>query len=141
MKIRSFFAGLIMAMAALVGCELVEQLGMPDVTLGATELEFTQDAGTQDMTFTATREWKVEYDADWIAVTPERGQGSNDAQTVSVAVTANNGGNRSAKVTVTIGLESKAFTVNQAGPGGDNGAPSVSGDVVYSNDFDKVEAT
>ena len=141
MKIRSFFAGLIMAMAALVGCELVEQLGMPDVTLGATELEFTQDAGTQDMTFTATREWKVEYDADWIAVTPERGQGSNDAQTVSVAVTANNGGNRSAKVTVTIGLESKAFTVNQAGPGGDNGAPSVGGDVVYSNDFDKEEAT
>ena len=27
MKIRSFFAGLIMAMAALVGCEQVEQLG------------------------------------------------------------------------------------------------------------------
>lgn len=142
MKIRNFFAGAMMMAAALfTGCEQEEQLGMPEVTLGATELEFTQDAGTQDMTFTATREWKVEYDADWIAVTPERGQGSNDAQTISVAVTANNGGNRSAKVTVTIGLESKAFTVNQAGPGGDNGAPSVSGDVVYSNDFDKVEAT
>ena len=142
MKIRNFFAGAMMMAAALfTGCEQEEQLGMPEVTLGATELEFTQDAGTQDMTFTATREWKVEYDADWIAVTPERGLGSNDAQTVSVAVTANNGGNRSAKVTVTIGLESKAFTVNQAGPGGDNGAPSVSGDVVYSNDFDKVEAT
>ena len=142
MKIRNFFAGaIIMAAALFTGCEPEEQLGMPEVTLGATELEFTQDAGTQDMTFTATREWKVEYDADWIAVTPERGQGSNDAQTISVAVTANNGGNRSAKVTVTIGLESKAFTVNQAGPGGDNGAPSVSGDVVYSNDFDKVEAT
>lgn len=120
MKIRNFFAGAMMMAAALfTGCEPEEQLGMPEVTLGATELEFTQDAGTQDMTFTATREWKVEYDADWIAVTPERGQGSNDAQTVSVAVTANNGGNRSAKVTVTIGLESKAFTVNQAGPGGE----------------------
>ena len=59
MKIRSFFAGLIMAMAALVGCEQVEQLGMPDVTLGATDIEFTKDAGSHDLRFTATREWSM----------------------------------------------------------------------------------
>ena len=94
MKIRSFFAGLIMAMAALVGCELVEQLGMPDVTLGATDIEFTKDAGSHDLRFTATREWRVEYDADWIAVTPESGQGSNNEQTLTVTVTENTKGNR-----------------------------------------------
>lgn len=127
MKIRSFFAGLIMAMAAFVGCEQEEQLGMPDVILGATDLEFTQEAGSQEMKFTATREWKLEYDADWIAVTPEGGQGSNDEQTVTVTVTENTKGNRTAKVTVTIGMVSKAFNVNQAGPGGEtDGVESLS---------------
>ncbi len=121
MKIRSFFAGLIMAMAALVGCELVEQLGMPDVTLGATDIEFTKDAGSHDLRFTATREWRVEYDADWIAVTPESGQGSNNEQTLTVTVTENTKGNRSAKVTVTIGMVEKAFTVSQEGPDGETG--------------------
>ena len=122
MKIRSFFAGLIMAMAALVGCELVEQLGMPDVTLGATDIEFTKDAGSHDLRFTATREWRVEYDADWIAVTPESGQGSNnEQQTLTVTVTENTKGNRSAKVTVTIGMVEKAFTVSQEGPEGETG--------------------
>lgn len=127
MKIRSFFAGLVMAMAAFVGCEQEEQLGMPDVILGATDLEFTQEAGSQEMKFTATREWKLEYDADWIAVTPEGGQGSNDEQTVTVTVTENTKGNRTAKVTVTIGMVSKAFNVNQAGPGGEtDGVESLS---------------
>lgn len=121
MKIRSFFAGLIMAMAALVGCELVEQLGMPDVTLGVTDIEFTKDAGSHDLRFTATREWRVEYDADWIAVTPESGQGSNNEQTLTVTVTENTKGNRSAKVTVTIGMVEKAFTVSQEGPDGETG--------------------
>ncbi|MBQ8499990.1 MAG: BACON domain-containing protein [Bacteroidales bacterium] len=121
MKIRSFFAGLIMAMAALVGCEQVEQLGMPDVTLGATDIEFTKDAGSLDLRFTATREWRVEYDADWIAVTPESGQGSNNEQTLTVTVTENTKGNRSAKVTVTIGMVEKAFTVSQEGPDGETG--------------------
>lgn len=121
MKIRSFFAGLIMAMAALVGCEQVEQLGMPDVTLGVTDIEFTKDAGSHDLRFTATREWRVEYDADWIAVTPESGQGSNNEQTLTVTVTENTKGNRSAKVTVTIGMVEKAFTVSQEGPDGETG--------------------
>ena len=119
MKIRGIFAAAIMAVAAFVGCQPVEQLGLPDVTLGATDLEFTQEAGSQEMKFTATREWKAEYDADWIAVTPAGGQGSNDEQSVTVTVTENTKGNRTAKVTVTIGMVSKAFNVNQAGPEGE----------------------
>lgn len=121
MKIRGLFAGLIMAAALFTGCEQEEQLGMPDVTLGATGLEFTKEAGSQEMAFTATREWKAVYDADWIAVTPETGKGSNAEQTVTVTVTENTKGNRSAKVTITIGMVEKAFTVNQAGPDGDTG--------------------
>ena len=73
MKIRSFFAAALVAVAAFAGCEQEEPLGLPDVTLGATDLEFTQEGGSQEMKFTATRQWKVEYDADWIAVTPEGG--------------------------------------------------------------------
>lgn len=119
MKIRGIFAAAIMAVAAVVGCQPVEQLGLPDVTLGATDLEFTQEAGSQEMKFTATREWKAEYDADWIAVTPAGGQGSNDEQSVTVTVTENTKGNRTAKVTITIGMVSKAFNVNQAGPEGE----------------------
>lgn len=119
MKIRGIYAAAIMAVAAFVGCQPVEQLGLPDVTLGATDLEFTQEAGSQEMKFTATREWKAEYDADWIAVTPAGGQGSNDEQSVTVTVTENTKGNRTAKVTITIGMVSKAFNVNQAGPEGE----------------------
>lgn len=119
MKIRGIFAAAIMAVAAFVGCQPVEQLGLPYVTLGATDLEFTQEAGSQEMKFTATREWKAEYDADWIAVTPAGGQGSNDEQSVTVTVTENTKGNRTAKVTITIGMVSKAFNVNQAGPEGE----------------------
>lgn len=118
MKIRSFFAAALVAVAAFAGCEQEEPLGLPDVTLGATDLEFTQEGGSQEMKFTATRQWKVEYDADWIAVTPEGGQGSNNEQSLTVTVTENTKANRTAKVTVTIGMVSKAFNVNQAGPGG-----------------------
>ena len=118
MKIRSFFAAALVAVAAFAGCEQEEPLGLPDVTLGATDLEFTQEGGSQEMKFTATRQWKVEYDADWIAVTPEGGQGSNNEQSLTVTVTENTQSNRTAKVTVTIGMVSKAFNVNQAGPGG-----------------------
>ena len=119
MKIRKFFAGLLMAAAVFTGCEEEEQLGIPDVTLGADQLEFTQEAGSQEMKFTATREWKAEYDADWVAVTPEGGQGSNAEQTMTVTVTENTGANRSAKVKVTIGMVEKSFTVSQAGPDGE----------------------
>ena len=119
MKIRKFFAGLLMAAAVFAGCEEEEQLGIQDVTLGADQLEFTQEAGSQEMKFTATREWKAEYDADWVAVTPEGGQGSNAEQTMTVTVTENTGANRSAKVKVTIGMVEKSFTVSQAGPGGE----------------------
>lgn len=118
MKIRSFFAAALVAVAAFAGCEQEEPLGLPDVTLGATDLEFTQEGGSQEMKFTATRQWKVEYDADWIAVTPEGGQGSNNEQSLTVTVTENTKANRTAKVTVTIGMVSKAFNVNQVGPGG-----------------------
>ena len=119
MKLRNLFAGaMVMAAAIFSGCEPEEQLGLPDVVLGATDLEFTQEAGSQEIKVTATREWKVEYDAEWIAVTPDRGQGSNDEQKLTVTVTENTGANRTAKVTVTIGMVQKAFNVNQAGPGG-----------------------
>ena len=84
---------------------------------------------------TATRDWKVEMDADWVAVDPKKGSASEKASDVTVSVNPNTGLDRSATVKFTIGFETKTLTVNQKGTG------SASELVVYHNDFDKEEAT
>ena len=136
MKLRNLFVGAVAAVFALAGCQEKEQnLGTPDISISANELTFDVEGGEQALTVNATRDWKVETDADWVVVDPAKGEASADDQTVTVTVLENTGMDRSADLKFTIGMKSKYLTVSQAGPGGSPEAL-----VVYANNFDKTKA-
>ena len=137
MKLRNLFLGVCSAVAVFAACQPQEDnLGTPDISIDKSEMTFEVAGGEQELTVTATRDWKVETDADWVVVSPESGAGSLDPQTVTVTALENTGMDRSADLKFTIGMKSKYLTVSQAGPGG-----SVEALIVYFNDFDKEEAT
>lgn len=90
MKLRNLFWGAIASLAAFAACEEPEQnLGTPDISLSVTEMTFEAAGGEQTLTVTATRDWMVETDADWVVVSPESGAASAEAQTVTVSVLEN----------------------------------------------------
>ena len=137
MKLRNLFLGVCSAVAVFAACQPQEEnLGTPDISIDKNEMTFEVAGGEQQLAVTATRDWKVETDADWVVVSPESGAGSLDPQAVTVTALENTGMDRSADLKFTIGMKSKYLTVSQAGPGG-----SVEALIVYSNDFDKEEAT
>ena len=137
MKLRNLFLGVFSAVAVLAACQKEEQnLGTPDISIDKNEMTFEVAGGEQQLNVTATRDWKVQSDADWVVVSPESGAGSLDPQTVTVTVLENTDMDREASIKFTIGMKSKYLTVSQAGPGG-----SVESLIVYSNNYDKVEAT
>ena len=136
MKLRNLFLGVCSAVAMFAACEQAEQnLGTPDISISESEMTFDVDGGDQDLTVTATRDWKVENDADWVVVSPSSGVASADPQTVTVSVLPNEGLDRTADLVFTIGLKKKYLTVAQAGPGG-----SAEALIVYKNDFDVEKA-
>ena len=136
MKLRSFIFTAAAAVMAFVACEQKEDLGSPDIQISANQMSFEEAGGEQTLTVTATRDWTVQTDADWVVVSPESGSASANPQTVSVSVLKNTGMDRSADLKFTIGMKSRYLTVNQAGPGG-----SAEALIVYFNNFDKQEAT
>ena len=136
MKIRNLLVGAAAALAVLVGCQPQEEnLGTPDISISTNEMTFDVAGGDQELTVTATRDWKVETDADWVVVSPESGSASSDPKTVTVSVLENTGMDRSADLKFTIGMKSKYLTVSQTGPGG-----STADLMVYHNDFDVEKA-
>ena len=123
-------------MAVVTACEEAgADLGTPEISIGTNEMNFEAEGGDQEMTVTSTRDWKVETDADWVVVSPEKGAASASAQTVTVSALANTGMDRTADLVFTIGLKKQYLTVNQAGPGG-----SAEALIVYSNNFDISKA-
>ena len=123
-------------MAVVTACEEAgADLGTPEISISTNEMNFEAEGGDQEMTVTSTRDWKVETDADWVVVSPEKGAASASAQTVTVSALANTGMDRTADLVFTIGLKKQYLTVNQAGPGG-----SAEALIVYSNNFDISKA-
>ena len=136
MKLKNLFWGAVASLAVFAACEEPEQnLGTPDIGLSVTEMTFDAAGGEQTLTVTATRDWMVETDADWVVVSPESGSASAEAQTVTVSVLENTGLDREVDLKFTIGMKSKYLTVSQAGPGG-----SAEALIVYYNDYDKEVA-
>ena len=137
MKLQKLFWGALASLAAFAACEEPEQnLGTPDISLSVTEMTFDVAGGEQELAVSATRDWKVETDADWVVVSPESGAASAEAYKVTVTALENTGLDREASLKFTIGMKSKYLTVSQEGPGG-----SAEALIVYYNDFDKEEAT
>ena len=137
MKLRNLFWGALASLAAFAACTEPEQdLGTPDISLSVSEMTFGEAGGEQELAVKATRDWKVETDADWVVVSPESGAASAEAYKVTVTALENTGLDREASLKFTIGMKSKYLTVSQDGPGG-----SAEALIVYYNDFDKEEAT
>ena len=119
MKFRSFIFTAVAALAAVVSCqEKPVDFGDPRVELDQTELNFSQDAGEQNISFVSTRSWAIKDLPDWIAAEPAKGEASLDKQSVTISVLPNAAGNRSATITVSGGIEKAYLTINQEGPGG-----------------------
>lgn len=138
MKLRNLIVASLAALLAVVSCkENEENLGMPSIKLdGNGTMTFEAAGGDQQINITATRDWMVETDADWVMVSPESGKASAEPQTVTVTALENTGMDRTTDIKFTIGMSFQTLTVTQAGPGG-----SAEQLVVYANDFDKEEAT
>lgn len=119
MRLRRFILASLAALMALVSCTDEENLGLPTIKLGGDgTMTFETAGGDQQITVTATRDWWVECDADWLMVAPESGKASADAQTITVTAKANTGMDRTADVKFSIGMSFQTLTVTQAGPGG-----------------------
>ena len=137
MKLRNLFWGMCAAVAVFTACEPEEvDLGTPNISIDKHEMAFEMAGGDSTLAVSATRDWTVTTDADWVVVSPESGEGSLEPQTVTVTALENDSLDRSANLKFTIGMKSVTLTVSQAGPAG-----SVEDLIVYHNDFDKEEAT
>lgn len=136
MKLRTLLIGALAAVGFMTACEMEQNLGTPKIALSESELAFDKDGGSRTITVVATRDWAVEENADWLAVSPNEGTASSVVQDVVLTVLPNEGMDREVEVKFTIGMTSKYLKVVQAGPGG-----SAEQLIVFFNDFDKEEAT
>ena len=115
MRTRDFILASLAVLLTLVACEQQEDMGLPSISIdGDAVMAFDVAGGEQQLTLTATRDWNVEYDADWIMVSPEDGKSSQEAQTVVITAKANTGMDRSAEIKFTIGMAFKTLTVRPA---------------------------
>ena len=120
MKIRNLIMSLL-AVAALTatGCREEEQdLGLPEVKVGTTQLSFDAGIGTNTVTVNTTRDWKAVATVDWIDVSPKSGVGYENA-VLTISVLENEGYNRTGSVRVDIGYDYKTILVHQEGPLGE----------------------
>ena len=124
MKLRKLFLTVMAGAALLMACDKKEvDLGPAKLTVNPTDVAFEQDMDSKDISLVATRDWAVTGLPDWIALSKEAGSANPDAQKVVISVTQNEGYNRSATLTFSIGFARSVLHVSQAGPDGevDNG--------------------
>ena len=127
MKIKHLILSILALGGLLVSCkgEKEEDWGAPALNLDKTELSLEQGGSSTTFTVTANRDWAVSPKESWIAVTPQGGQPSKNAQTVTVTVLENTGNDRTGTIEVKLlsgsqALTTKTIKVNQAGPKGED---------------------
>lgn len=131
MKLRSFILSAAAAVMAFAACENEQQnLGAASVTTSTKEISFTADGGDQEIQITATRDWTMQTDADWVIVDPESGPASASAQKITISALENDSYDRTATIRFKAGPKFVTVKVNQAGPEG-----SADALIVYYNDF------
>ena len=138
MKLRNVFCGVMAAAMAFVACDQKEDFGTPAISISASEIVLSSEAGDTTITVTATRDWTVTVDeaaSEWLAIDPVSGTASTEAKTVTLSYFSNDGYDRETSVAFTIGMQTKYLTVTQKGSQG-----SADALVIYANDFDKTKA-
>lgn len=123
MKLKNLFLGAmaLLGLAAFAGCNQKEDFlsKEPSVEITPKKITFGKDIDTKTFTITATRDWQINSTEPWLGFEPKEGKASLKPQTVTVTVIANNGYNRTAKISVKAGLASETLVVEQAGEKGE----------------------
>lgn len=133
MKIRSLILALSMLSMLFSSCRQEKEYpGIPYLSISEDTLSFEMAGGMKDMELKASRDWSVESELDWIAVSPENDMASDQFQPLVVTALENTSFDRVASLKFSVGMTKKTLVVMQEGP---LGYP-----VVYANDFDKTEA-
>ena len=136
MRIRTLISGSL-ALAAMLFAQSCgdknEPEGLPEINLSKNVIEFQQEASSETIKVTSTREWFLSNCPEWIAVDPKKGKDPNGMD-VTISVLGNTGLDREAALKFSIGYDTKTLTVKQKGTG------SATDLVVYHNDFDKTDA-
>lgn len=136
MRIRTLISGSL-ALAAMLFAQSCgdknEPEGLPEINLSKNVIEFQQEASSETIKVSSTREWFLSNCPEWIAVDPKKGKDPNGMD-VTISVLGNTGLDREAELKFSIGYDTKTLTVKQKGTG------SAADLVVYHNDFDKTDA-
>ncbi len=140
MKLKNLILGLSASVAVLASCQQKEeQLGAPALNLNPETMQFESAAGEQILTITATRDWAVTNDQDWLVFDPASGKGSNSEQKVTVTVLANPQNDRTCEASFSIGMVTKSLTVSQKGDKGEAALEITSvADFIKAADKNKV---
>ena len=124
MKFKSLFAAAFAAVAVLAGCQPKEEpVEEAKLSVSPQTLSFESAAGEKTVQLISTREWKaqIKYEGDvkdWLSVSPESGSACPNGQNVTITAKANEGKDRKATVTFSIGLLNKSVEVSQVGKKG-----------------------
>ncbi|MBP3203186.1 MAG: BACON domain-containing protein [Bacteroidales bacterium] len=125
MKLRNLFMAVIAGAALLVGCNKEVDLGPAKLDVSTSAVSFDAAEASQEISFTATRDWVVSGLPDWIALSAEAGVASPDPQKLVIDVTENTGFTRTAEIVITIGYARSVITVSQTGPEGEYVTPTI----------------
>ena len=136
MKINKFFTLAIASLALFASCGQKDDPTSGEASLSLkSEASVTVGSETQtiDIEFVTNRDWTAKCDASWVSLDPTEGEASSSAQTVSVTVLPNTSYDRTATITLSIGVTSKKVTLTQTGS-------SVAPDGTKDNPFDVAAA-
>ncbi|MBQ2501304.1 MAG: DNA/RNA non-specific endonuclease [Bacteroidales bacterium] len=85
------------------------------LTVSPTTLNMAAAGQTASMTLKATGDWTAAANASWITIDKASGSGSDKSQVVTVTAAANTEGERSGKLTFTMGDKTASVTISQYG--------------------------
>lgn len=140
MKIKHLLLSAIAVATALVSCQKDLSKEKASLELSEAEISFEETTTTtKTITLTSTRSWEAQIPAaaaDWLSVSPDKGEASADPQTIEVTVSANGGNDRTAEISFRIVGATKKLTVNQKGELGE----AVKGDGSLEKPYNVAEA-
>ncbi|MBQ1886076.1 MAG: BACON domain-containing protein [Bacteroidales bacterium] len=140
MRIKTLLLTIIAGALMFAGCAQEDHQDMPFMELeGLTsDAVLTFEAGESSQTFylSSNRPWHIDFDEEWINVSPSYGPASNEPQLITVTVLGNDSFDRTAQFKVSMDYDYRTITIMQKGEWGD---PEDM--VIYRNNFDKEAAT
>lgn len=102
-----------LSIIAVAGC--TKEKPVDSLTVNSSAISFTNDGGSQAVSFTTNADWTAKADQSWITLSAEAGTAGNATLTITVAANTEYA-TRSGKVTVTAGTVQTVFNVSQTEP-------------------------